>query len=68
MAVKIVVVILFLVILASLGSGLLFMLRDDADSNRAVKALTWRISLSVAAFLLLLLGAWMGWIEPNSGG
>lgn len=65
MAIKIVVVILFLVILASLASGLLFMLRDDADSDRAARALTWRISLSVAAFILLLLGAWMGWIEPN---
>lgn len=65
MAIKIVVVILFLVILASLASGLLFMLRDDSDSDRAARALTWRISLSVAAFILLLLGAWMGWIEPN---
>lgn len=66
MAIKIVVVVLFLAILASLGSGLLFMLRDDAGSNRAIKALTWRISLSVAVFILLLLGAWMGWIEPNT--
>lgn len=66
MAIKIVVVVLFLVILASLGSGLFFMLRDDAGSNRAIKALTWRISLSVAVFILLLLGAWMGWIEPNT--
>lgn len=66
MVIKIVAVILFLVILASLASGLIFMLRDDAGSNRAVKALTWRISLSVAAFLLLLLGAWLGWIEPNA--
>ena len=65
MLVKIVVALLFLVIIASLGSGLFFMLRDDAGSDRMVKALTWRIALSVAAFLLLLLGAWLGWIEPN---
>lgn len=65
MLVKMVVVILFLVILGSLGSGLFFMLRDDAGSDRMVKALTWRIALSIAAFLLLLLGAWLGWIEPN---
>ena len=67
MLVKIVVVILFLVIIASLGSGLFFMLRDEAGSDRMVKALTWRIGLSVLAFLLLLLGAWLGWIEPNVG-
>lgn len=65
MLVKIVVVILLLVIIASLGSGLFFMLRDDAGSDRMVKALTWRIALSVAAFLLLLVGAWLGWIHPN---
>lgn len=65
MLIKIVVVILMLVIIGSLGSGLFFMLRDDARSDRMVKALTWRIGLSVLAFLLLLLGAWLGWIEPN---
>ena len=67
MLVKIVVVILFLVIIASLGSGLFFMLRDDAGSDRIVRALTWRIGLSVLAFLLLVLGAWLGWVEPNVG-
>lgn len=66
MLIKLVVVALMLVVLGSLASGLMFMLRDDAGSDRAVKALTLRIGLSVAAFLLLLLGAWMGWIEPNT--
>ena len=65
MLIKIFVVILMLVIIGSLGSGLFFMLRDDAGSDRMVKALTWRIGLSVLAFLLLLLGAWLGWIQPN---
>lgn len=65
MLVKIVVVILLLVIVGSLASGLFFMLRDDADSDRMVRALTWRIGLSIAAFALLMLGAWMGWIDAN---
>ena len=66
MLVKVVVVVLMLVILGSLASGLIFILRDSGDSDRAVKALTWRIGLSVAAFLLLLIGGLFGWIEPNA--
>lgn len=65
MLAKIVVVGLLLVIIASLGSGLFFLLRDPADSRRTVKALSWRIGLSIAAFAFLLLAAWAGWIEPN---
>lgn len=65
MLAKIVVVGLLLVIIASLGSGLFFVLRDPADSRRAVKALSWRVGLSIAAFAILLIAAWAGWIEPN---
>lgn len=66
MVVKIVVVGLLLVIIGSLGSGLYFLLRDPAESTRAVKALSWRIGLSLAAFAILLIAAWAGWIEPNA--
>ena len=67
---KLVVAALLLVIVASLGSGLYFVMRDDSGSTRAVKALSWRIGLSVAAFAFMMLAAWLGWIEPNtaSGG
>jgi len=65
MLVKILVVMLLLVIVGSLASGLFFMMRDDRDSDRMARALTWRIGLSIAAFALLMLGAWLGWIEPN---
>ncbi|MDZ7828472.1 MAG: twin transmembrane helix small protein [Halofilum sp. (in: g-proteobacteria)] len=65
MLVKIIVVVLLLVIIGSLVSGLFFMLRDDSDSDRMVRALTWRIGLSIAAFALLIFGAWMGWIDAN---
>jgi hypothetical protein len=32
-----------------------------------VRALTWRIGLSVALFLLLLLGWYLGLIQPHGG-
>lgn len=66
MMIKIAVVALLLIIIGSLGSGLYFMMHDSADSTRTVKALTWRIGLSVAAFMLLLLGGLAGVIESNA--
>ena len=55
-----------LAILASLGSGLFFLVRDKDDSRRVLRALTVRIALSVALFLILI-AAWLGgWLEPNA--
>lgn len=62
---KAVVVVVLLVIVASLFSALLFLVRDRGESNRVVQALTWRIGLSLGLFLLLLLAGWMGWLEPH---
>jgi hypothetical protein len=52
-------------ILASLGSALYFMIKDGSRTRRTVQALTVRISLSVALFLFLMFGYWMGWFVPN---
>ena len=62
---KIVVLLLFLVIVGSLFSALYFLLTDKGQSDRTVKALTLRISVSVVAFLLLIISGWMGWLTPN---
>lgn len=65
MWIKIVVVGLLVGILISLGSGLIFLLKDQGDSTRTVKALTVRIALSLLAFGLLMLGYFAGWIQPH---
>ena len=62
---RIFVVIIFLLIVASLGSALFYLMRDKGGSNRTVNALTVRIGLSVALFLLLLFANWMGWIQST---
>lgn len=62
---KFLVVVLLLVILGSLFSALVFLVRDRGSTDRTVRALTWRIGLSIGLFLLLLLAGWMGWIEPH---
>lgn len=62
---RIVVIIFIIVILASLGSALFYMVRDRGTTERTVKALTLRIALSVALFLLLMLGSYFGLITTR---
>lgn len=64
-AIKFLILVAFVAILASLASGLVYLFKDDHDSRRVVKALTWRIGLSVAMFVVLLLAYAMGWIQPG---
>ena len=63
---RVIVVIALIGIIASLGSALVFLIRDRGGSNRTVNALTVRVGLSVALFLFILFSYWMGWIEPRS--
>lgn len=59
---KTLLVLLLIVVVASLFSGLFFINRDAGHGERAVRALTLRIALSVLIFGLLILGFHMGWI------
>ena len=52
-------------ILASLGSALFFLMRDKGKSNRTVQALAMRVALSITLFLILLGSYHMGWIAPT---
>jgi hypothetical protein len=61
---KIFILSLLLVVLVSLGSALVAMAKGD-KSDKMVKALTWRIGLSAAIFILLLIGQAMGLITPH---
>ncbi|MCB1735583.1 MAG: twin transmembrane helix small protein [Gammaproteobacteria bacterium] len=65
MWVKILIVLVLLMILASLASGMIYMLRDRGNSERAVKALTVRIGLSVTLFVLLMIAFATGMIQPH---
>ncbi|HBG50968.1 twin transmembrane helix small protein [Candidatus Macondimonas diazotrophica] len=65
MLVKTIIVVIFLGILYSLGSGLYFLLKDEKGEGRTVQALTWRIGLSIALFVLILIGIATGVIQPH---
>ncbi len=41
------------------------MMKDKGKSDRTVKALTWRIGISIALFVILLIGQATGLIEPH---
>jgi hypothetical protein len=60
-----VVIALLLLIVASLGSAVVFMMRDRSGSTRMVKALAIRVGLSVVLFLLLTAGYYFGWWFPG---
>ena len=62
---KFIVIIAVLAIIAALGSGLYFMMKDNDESDRLVKALTWRVALSVGLFVFLMAGHYFGWFMPN---
>ena len=61
----IIVVVAFILILASLFSGLYFVMKDKGKSNRAVNALTFRIGFSILLFLFILVSYKLGWIHPT---
>ncbi|MFI4941008.1 MAG: twin transmembrane helix small protein [Burkholderiales bacterium] len=62
---KIIIAIAFILILGSLGSALVFMMKDKGRTNRMATALTFRVGFSIVLFLLLLLAYRLGWIQPT---
>jgi len=64
---KLVVIILLLAIVASLGSGLYYLAKDDRGSPRVLRALKIRVALSATLITFLLLAYYMGWIRPMTG-
>jgi hypothetical protein len=59
---KIVIIVLLFAVVVSLFSGLFFIYKDKGQSDRAVKALTVRIVLSILVFVLLIGSYYFGLI------
>lgn len=62
---KTIIVVLLLIVIFSLGQALFFLIKDESRSDRMLKALTWRIGLSVFIFILLIIGQAVGLIQPH---
>jgi len=59
---RIVVILFIILILASLGSALFFLINDRGQSKRTARALALRVGLSASLFLLLMAGYYFGLI------
>ena len=62
---RILVAIAFILIIGSLASALVFLMKDKGRSNRTVKALAFRVGFSITLFVLLLVANQLGWIQPT---
>jgi len=64
-AFKYLVVAMLVLILISLAKALFHLTSSrPEDGAKMVKALAWRIALSVALFVLLIVAFYSGWIDP----
>lgn len=61
---KVIIAVLLLGVVVSLGQALFAMTSGPDHSGRMVRALTWRIGLSLALFIALMIGWQLGLIEP----
>jgi succinate dehydrogenase/fumarate reductase cytochrome b subunit len=68
MPTKLIIILFLIVIVYNLGAGLYYMMTDKGKSDRTVKALTWRIGLSVFLILLVIVGILTGVIQPHGLG
>ncbi len=61
---KFVVFALLAAIVISLGTGLFYLRREDADSPKMLRALQVRVALSLVLILVLIASYFFGWINP----
>ncbi len=70
---KTLMVLMLVAVLVALASAGVFMLRKSDDGaqgeaardKRMARALAFRVGISVALFLLVMLGWAMGWVRPG---
>jgi hypothetical protein len=63
--IKILIVVLLGAIVVSLGKAMFHLSSGPEDSAKTVQALTFRIGLSIALFVLLFIAWYVGAITPN---
>ncbi len=64
---RLLVIAVLIAIIGSLGAALFQLARGKGDSQKMLRALTWRVGLSVGLFILLLVAARLGILQPHGG-
>ena len=62
---KWIIVVAFILIIGSLASAMIFLIRDRGRTRNTARALGFRAAFSIALFLLILFANRMGWIEST---
>ena len=62
---KFIVIIILLTTIASLGFAVIALIKNKDSGRSLVKALSWRIGLSILAFAVLLIGYQLGFWYPH---
>ena len=62
---KIVIILAFVLIIGSLASALVFLIRDRGRTHNTVRALALRVGFSIALFVLILIAHQLGWIQAG---
>ena len=65
MTIKILIILAMLAILFTLFRSLYFLMTGKQESKKTVNGLSWRIGLSMALFVLIVVGIFAGWLEPH---
>ncbi len=65
--IKVLIVVVLGMIVVSLGKAMFHLSSGPEDSAKTVQALTFRIGLSIALFVLLFIAWYAGGISPHSG-
>jgi hypothetical protein len=65
--IKVLIIVVLGTIVASLGKAMFHLSSGPEDSAKTVQALTFRIGLSIALFVLLFIAWYAGGISPHSG-
>jgi uncharacterized membrane protein len=60
---KFVIYALLAAIVVSLGTGLFYLRREDADSPKMLRALQMRVALSLVLIVVLIAAYFLGWID-----
>ncbi len=55
-------------VLFHLGSGLYYLVVDRGESRRTVRALSWRVAISLGLILCVLVGIQTGVVQPHGIG
>ncbi len=64
-ALKVLIVLILVAIVASLGSALFHLSRAQGDSRKLFRSLALRVGLSVGLFILLMVAWSLGLITPH---